>query len=510
MVRRGERRRGDAAKREAAKPPTFTPMQRKFAPATVLTQDEVHEVHRLSMRVLSEIGLTFHAESAWDTLEANGCRVDRDTGNVRFDPAVVEHHVGLAPSAFDMAARDPAKTVHFGGDSIVWGSASSAPNVVDAERGRRPGTGDDFQDLIRLGHMIPSCHLFGGHSVEPIDRPANTRHLDSVFDWLTLSDKVLRVYGIGTTRVDDGLEMIKIGYGIDEATLNATPHTMSILNVNSPLLVDEPLVLGSLALAERGQATVVSPVAMSGAMSPITASGSLIQHNAESVGVSAYLQMEVPGCPLFYGSLVAAVDMRSGAPAMGVPEAVTGAIAAGQMARFYDMPYRTWLGSTSNTVDSQAAYETMMSIMAAHMGGAHFVHHGHGWMQGGLTTGFEKTMLDADLIQMYDAIKPRIDLSDADEVIDAIKEVGAGGHFLGSPHTMTRYQTEFHTPALSDWSNYEAWEEAGATRVIDRATSAWKDLLEAYEAPPVDDAIRAELVDYVARRKVEIGVEDIS
>ena len=189
-----------------------------------------------------------------------------------------------------------------------------------------------------------------------------------MFDWLTLSDKVLRVYGIGTTRVEDGLEMIKIGYGIDEAELNEVPHTMSVLNVNSPLLVDEPLLLGSIALARRGQATIVSPVAMSGAMSPITASGSLIQHNAETIGVSAYLQMEVPGAPLFYGSLIAAVDMKSGAPAMGVPEVVTGAIAAGEMARFYDMPYRTWLGSTSNTVDSQAAYESMMSIMSAHMG----------------------------------------------------------------------------------------------------------------------------------------------
>jgi trimethylamine--corrinoid protein Co-methyltransferase len=508
MVRRGERRRG-AAERESVPPLTFVPMRRKFAPSTVLTEEEVRDVHRLSMRILSEVGLTFHAESAWETLEANGCLVDRGTGNVRFDPTVVEHFVGLAPSSFDIAARDPSKTVHFGGDSIAWGSASSAPNVVDAERGRRPGTGEALQELIKLGHMLPSCHLFGGHSVEPIDRPPNTRHLDSVFDWITLSDKALRVYGIGTTRVDDGLEMIKLGYGIDEAQLCATPHTMSILNVNSPLLVDEPLLLGSIELAKRGQATVVSPVAMSGAMSPITASGSLIQHNAESVGVSAYLQMEVPGCHLFYGSLVAAVDMRSGAPAMGVPEAVTGAIAAGQMARFYDMPYRTWLGSTANTVDSQATYESMMSIMAAHMGGAHFVHHGHGWMQGGLTTGFEKTMLDADLIEMYDAIKPRIDLSDADEVIDAIKEVGAGGHFLGSPHTLKRYQSEFHTPKLSDWSNYEAWEEAGSTRVIDRATGAWKELLEAYVPPPLDDARHAELADFVGRRKREIGLEDI-
>ena len=195
----------------------------------------------------------------------------------------------------DMAARDSAKTVHFGGDSIVWGSASSAPNVLDQERGRRPGTGADFQELLRLGHMMPSLHVMGGHPVEPIDRPPNTRHLDSMFDWLTLSDKVLRVYGIGTTRVEDGLEMIKIGYGIDEAELNEVPHTMSVLNVNSPLLVDEPLLLGSIALARRGQATIVSPVAMSGAMSPITASGSLIQHNAETIGVSAYLQMEVPG-----------------------------------------------------------------------------------------------------------------------------------------------------------------------------------------------------------------------
>ena len=485
-------------------------MQRKFAPSTVLTEEQVREVHRLSMRILSEIGLTFHAASAFDTLEANGCVVDRDSGNVRFDPAVVGHLIEQAPGAFDMAARDPAKTVHFGGDSINWGSASSAPNVVDTERGRRPGTGKDFQDLLRLGHMIPSLHLMGGHPVEPIDRPPNTRHLDSMFDWITLSDKALRVYGIGTTRVDDGLEMIKIGYGIDEAQLQAVPHTMSVLNVNSPLLVDEPLLQGSVALARRGQATIVSPVAMSGAMSPITASGSLIQHNAECIGVSAYLQMEVPGAPLFYGSLIAAVDMKSGAPAMGVPEVVTGAIAAGQMARFYDMPYRTWLGSTSNTVDSQAAYESMMSIMAAHMGGAHFVHHGHGWMQGGLTTGFEKTMLDADLIQMYDAIKPSIDFSDADEVIDAIAEVGAGGHFLGSSHTMSRYQTEFHTPELSDWSNYEQWEEQGSTRVIDRATTAWKELLAAYEPPAIEDSTRAELEDFVGRRKSEIGTAEIA
>ena len=510
MVRRGERRRGAAAQLAAAPRELFRPMKRKFAPSTVLGEEQTHEVHRLSMRILSEIGLTFHAQSAWDTLEANGCAVDRETGNARFDPAAVEHFVAMAPGAFDMAARDSAKTVHFGGDSIVWGSASSAPNVLDQERGRRPGTGADFQELLRLGHMMPSLHVMGGHPVEPIDRPPNTRHLDSMFDWLTLSDKVLRVYGIGTTRVEDGLEMIKIGYGIDEAELNEVPHTMSVLNVNSPLLVDEPLLLGSIALARRGQATIVSPVAMSGAMSPITASGSLIQHNAETIGVSAYLQMEVPGAPLFYGSLIAAVDMKSGAPAMGVPEVVTGAIAAGEMARFYDMPYRTWLGSTSNTVDSQAAYESMMSIMSAHMGGAHFVHHGHGWMQGGLTTSFEKAMLDADLIQMYDAIKPTIDFSDADEVIDAIAEVGAGGHFLGSSHTMSRYQTEFHTPELSDWSNYELWEEQGRTRVIDRATHAWKELLEAYEPPPIDDAIRAELTDYVARRKTEIGTAEIA
>jgi len=484
-------------------------MTRKFAPSEVLSETEVHNVHRLSMRLLTEVGLTFMSKRARVDLENHGCKVDHETGRTLFDPEVVDHFLSLGPSEFDLVARDRHKTVHFGGDSIVFGSASSAPNVVDMDRGRRPGTARDFQDLIKLGHMIPSLHLFGGHSVEPIDRPPNVRHLDSVYDWMTLTDKAMRLYGIGETRVQDGLDMIKIGYQVDEAELNATPHTMSVLNVNSPLLVDEPLLEGSVALAKRGQITIISPVAMSGAMSPITSSGSLIQHNAECIGVAAYMQMVAPGSPAFYGSLIAAVDMKSGAPAMGVPEVVTGAIAAGQMARFYNMPYRTWLGSTSNTVDAQAAYESMMSIMSAYMGGAHFVHHGHGWMQGGLTTGFEKTMLDAELIQMFDAIKPTIDFTDADEVIDAIAEVGPGGHFLGSSHTMSRYQTEFHTPALSDWRNYEQWEEAGGPRTIDHAARMWKDTLASYVAPPIADDVKAELEDFVARRKAEIGDSEV-
>ncbi len=508
MVRRGARRK--PTKTEEDPPdPHFVPITRPYPPMAVLTEDQVDEVHRLSLRILADIGLEFMAPQTWPILEEAGCAVDHDTGMVRFPPAAVDHYLSLAPAQFNMVARDPAKTVFFGGDNIVYGSASSAPNVLDADRGRRPGTGDTFQDLVKLNHLIPSSHVFCGHPVEPIDWPANTRHLDSVYNWLTLSDKVFRLYAIGETRAQDGLAMIEIGHGISREQLREAPRTYTVFNVNSPLKIDEPLLLGSMELAKNNQAVVVSPVAFSGAMSPITQGGSLIQHNAESIGVIAFLQMFAPGSPVFYGSLVTPVDMKSGAPAMGVPETITGTIAAGQMARRYNLPQRIMLGSTSNAVDAQAAYETLMSIWSGYLSGAHLVHHGHGWMEGGLTTGYEKTVLDADLIQMMAALEPTIDLSDAEEAIDAIASVGPGGHFLGSAHTMSRYQTAFHTPKLSDWRPYEFWEDAGSPDTAQRANALWKEMLANYQRPPIDPAIDNALQEYVAKRKLEIGDQEI-
>ncbi len=509
MTARRQRRNQRRSRPSGETAEAFQPMKRAYAPIDILSEEEEEQVHQLSLRLLRDIGLKFLSPETWPLLEANGCAVDRDSGMVRFPPEVVEHFLALAPGEFEMLARNPANNLHFGGEQIHYGSASSAPNVLDMDRGRRPGSQRDFRDLVRLNHMLPTVAFHSGHPVEPIDTPVNTRHLLSAYDWHTLSDKVTRIYAIGRTRVRDSLAMAAIAYGVDDEEVRRAPRLHASINVNSPLVVDAPLIEAAMEIAECGQVNVISPVALAGAMSPITLSGSVIQCNAECIGVIAFLQMVRAGAPCFYGVLTSPVDMRSGAPALGVPEGVTGTLANGQMARRYRLPQRVWLGSTSVAPDAQAAYESMFSLWAAQLSGAHMVYHAHGWMEGGLTCGFEKTILDSEMIGMMGALRPRIDFSDAEEVMQAIADVGPGGHFLGAQHTMPRYETAFHKPILSDWRAYEFWQADGSPQTDLRANRKWKAMLDGYQPPAIDPAIREALADYIARRTREIGDDDI-
>jgi trimethylamine--corrinoid protein Co-methyltransferase len=484
-------------------------MRRAYAPIDVLTPEQEDLVHAKSLELLNTVGLKFLSPETWPILEKAGCRVDRETGMTRFPPELVDHFLALTPSEFTMRARNPAHDLHMGGAEIHYGSASSAPNVIDRDQGRRPGTQADFEALVRLNQMIGTCAFNSGHPVEPIDTPPNTRHLTSARSWYTLSDKVVRCYSIGRTRARDSIAMAAIAHGIGPEELAEAPRIHGGLNVNSPLVVDAPLIEAAMELVQAGQAMVVSPVAFAGAMSPITLSGSLIQCNAECIGTIAFLQMVRAGAPCFYGVLTTPIDMKSGAPAMGVPETVTGTLANGQMARRYRIPQRVMLGSTSVSPDAQSAWETMFSLWAAQLCGAHIVFHAHGWMEGGLTTGFEKTVLDSEMIGMMGALRGGIDLSDLDEALEAIAAVGPGGHFLGSPHTMSRYETAFHAPKLSDWRPYEFWQAAGEKDAAIRANERWKAMLEAYEPPPIDPGIAEALDDYVERRSREIGDAEI-
>lgn len=487
----------------------FAPARRAYVPVQVLTADQEEDVHRRSLTLLDTVGLRFLSPETWPILEAAGCRVDRGTGQVHMPPEVVEHHLAFAPSQFTLKARNPAHDLACGGQEIHYGSASSAPNVLDRERGRRPGTQSDFEQLVKLNQMLPTCAFHSGHPVEPIDTPANTRHLTSSLAWHTLSDKVTRIYAIGRVRARDSIDMMRIAHGLTDTEMRAAPRLHASINVNSPLVVDAPLIEGAMELGAAGQAVVVSPVAFAGAMSPITLSGSIIQCNAECIGTIAFLQMANPGAPCFYGVLTTPIDMKSGAPAMGVPETVTGTLANGQMARRYGLPQRVMLGSTSNAPDAQGAWETMFSLWAAQLGGAHLVYHAHGWMEGGLTTGFEKTILDSEMIGMMGALRGGIDFSDADEAMEAIAAVGPGGHFLGAPHTVARYETAFHSPILSDWRPYEFWESSGAADAAERATQKWKDMLDAYTPPSMDAATSEALQAYVVRRSEEIGSDEV-
>jgi trimethylamine--corrinoid protein Co-methyltransferase len=274
-------------------------------------------------------------------------------------------------------------------------------------------------------------------------------------------------------------------------------------NVNSPRRVDEELLDGLWTFAERGQVTAITPFTLAGAMSPVTVAGALVQQTAEALAVIALSQMIRAGAPIMFGGFTSNVDMRSGAPAFGTPEYVKAVLAGGQIARHFKLPYRSSNVNASNTVDAQSTYESGMSLFAVMMGHANLVHHGLGWLEGGLTASMEKTVIDAEMIREWaDTLKP-LDVSEDALALDAIKAVAPGGHFFGEAHTLARYETAFYQPLVSDWRNFKAWEEDGEKSATERALAVWKRMLKEYEPPPLDPAIDEELQAYMAARKPE-------
>lgn len=425
---------------------------------------------------------------------------------VRFDPALVDGLIATAPPEFTLHARRPEHDLHIGGDHVAFGSVASAPNVADLDGGRRTGNRHDFRNLLRLVQSLNSVHFTGGYPVEPVDIHGSVRHLDATFDLLTLTDKALHVYSLGRQRNRDAIEMVRIARGITEAELDEQPSIFTIINTNSPLTLDVPMSHGIIEMSSRNQVVCVTPFTLAGAMAPITLAGALSQQNAEALAGLMLTQIVRPGSPFVYGSFTSNVDMQSGAPAFGTPEYWRTAIIGGQLARRYGVPYRSSNTCAANAVDAQAAYESMFSISGAIAGGCNLLMHGAGWMEGGLHASFEKMVIDADLLHMVSASLDPFVVDDDTLAFDAIAAVGPGGHFFGTEHTQARFRTEFHRPMISDWRNYESWVDAGSPEAAQKAGRLVRRFLAEYEPPPIDDAILAELTDFVARRTSEGGV----
>jgi trimethylamine--corrinoid protein Co-methyltransferase len=478
-----------------------------YSPIEVLSADQIEAIHHASLTVLEEIGMDFLHPEALTILDRAGAQVESGTQRVRFDQGLVEEAVAKAPSQFTLHARNPEHSVVIGGNNIVFATVGSAPNVSDIEGGRRDGNFQDYCDLLRLAQSLNIVHLMGGYPVEAVDLPPATRHLDCVRAFLTLSDKVAFSYSLGRTRILDGLELTKIARGIDEEQLRREPSLFTVVNTSSPLRLDGPMIEGVIEMARRNQAVVMTPFTLSGAMSPATLAGALAQQNAEALAGLAFAQIINPGAPMVYGGFTSNVDMKSGAPAFGTPEYSKAALAGGQLARRYGLPYRSSNANACNVVDAQAAYESQMSLWGAVMGHANIVLHAAGWMEGGLTASFEKMVLDAEMLQMMAEFLRPIEVNDETLGLDAIREVGPGGHFFGAAHTLARYETAFYAPILSDWRNFESWEEAGAVDATRRAHVIYKQILADYVAPSSNPAILEALDAFVARRKEEGGAE---
>ncbi|MEE9454374.1 MAG: trimethylamine methyltransferase family protein [Paracoccaceae bacterium] len=475
-------------------------------PVELLNPEQIDLIHAASLDILKNIGMKIQSADARARLRKAGVDVNEETELARFDPALVEELIKTAPSSFTLHARNPEKNLEIGGKFITNSCVSSPPNASDMDHGRRPGNTKDFQNLLRLSQYFNIIHLIGGYPVEPIDRHVSTRHLLCAYDMLTLTDKAISAYAIGNMRIRDCLEMVRIARGVDAAELDREPSLFTIVNTNSPLIFDGAMLDGLIEMSLQNQIVCVTPFTLAGAMAPVTLAGALAQQNAEALAGLLITQIVRPGAPFIYGGFTSIVDMKSGAPAFGTPEYMQTAMIGGQLARRYNVPYRTSGVNAANTVDAQAAYESVFSLWGTTMGHGNIIMHAAGWMEGGLVASFEKLVLDVDLLQMVAKYLEPVVVDKATLGLDSIIEAGHGGHFFGTAHTQERYRDAFYTPLISDWRNYELWAEDGAPQSWERANKVWKSALKTYEEPPMEPAIREALNAFVAKRTEEGGV----
>ena len=479
-------------------------LRNPFPPIEVLSEEALERIHDGSMRILEQIGLEIVNDRARDLMVQHGAEQDPKTGYVRMDRALVLEQIASVPPEFILHARNPVHNARFGGNHIHFTMVASPPNCSDLDRGRRSGNLADFRKFLMLGQQFNVIKMFSGYPVEPMDLPAHTRHLDAYLSFATLTDKAWHCYSLGHGRVEDGLEMTRIARGIGEHQLKAEPSLTTVVNTNSPLKVDGPMLDGLMLMAEWGQPVVVTPFTLAGAMCPVTLAGALAQQNAEALGCIAIAQMVRPGAPVMYGGFTSNVDMKTGSPAFGTPEYARAVFAGGQLARRYGIPYRTSNVNAANAPDAQSAWESEMSLWSAVMAHGNMIKHSGGWLEGGLCASFEKLILDMEMVQiMHQTLQP-IEVTEDDLALDSIREVGAGGHHFGTRHTMARYKEAFHKPMVSDWSNFETWRDNGARTADQRANTLYKAMLDAYQPPALDPAVREELMAYVERRRIEI------
>jgi trimethylamine--corrinoid protein Co-methyltransferase len=465
----------------------------------------VLRVHKAAMRILSEIGIEMLNPEACDILRKAGCKVEGT--NVKFGEDFIMEMLAHAPSEFPITPRNPDRRIIVGGKYMSFVNVSSPPNAWDLERGKRPGDFETFREFMKLTQYFNCIHIAGGYPVEPIDVHPSVRHLDCLYEKLTLTDKVVHAYSLGAERVDDVMEMTRIAGGLSHEEFEATPRMYTNINSVSPLKHDFPMLDGAMRLARRGQPVVVTPFTLAGAMAPVTMSGAVALSIAEALSAIALLQYIRPGCPVAIGTFTSNVDMKTGAPAFGTPEYMRATQITGQLVRFYGVPLRSSGVCAANVPDGQAMWETCNSLWAAVQSGTNMVYHAAGWLEGGLIASPEKFVMDCEVLQMIQRYFEEATwaTTDDDLAFDAIREVGAGGHYFGCQHTQERYTTAFYAPIASDWRNYEAWALDGAVWSAERAHRIYKAILADYEAPTMDEGIREELKDFVARRKAEGG-----
>lgn len=499
MARRGRGRKVESSRGVIRKPY----VTRRVAPLPILSEEGLELIEANADQILSEIGMEFHDDPEILKIFAEaGCEVDET--RVRFSPGFCRKTItASAPKEYIQHARNSKNSVKIGGDASVLCPSWGPPFVQDLGRGRRYATYEDFVDLVRLHQAIPWLHHSGGVVCEPVDLPANKRHLDMLYAHIRWSDRAFMGAFIGAERAGHAIDMACILFGEEFVAENAVLYCVS--NTNAPLVMDANMSGALKTYARAGQPVACTPWTLTGAMSPTTVAGTLAQVLAETMATMTLVQLIRPGAPCLMGSFASTMSMQTGAPTFGTPEAGQMILAAGQLARRLGVPLHS-VGtlSASKLPDGQSQQEAVWGLMMALFAGVNLVNHATGWLEGGLVTGYEKTMMDADICGKLARFFEGIDLSENAQAMEAIASTGPGQHFLGSEHTQTNFLTALFRPDLPDNASFEQWSAEGGLDMAQRANALWKARLEEYEDPGLDSEIDAALKDYIARRKAEV------
>ncbi|MDX6358703.1 MAG: trimethylamine---corrinoid protein Co-methyltransferase [Nocardioidaceae bacterium] len=468
----------------------------------ILSEEAMATLDRGWRKLMTEIGVEFMDDRALELFRAAGQRVEEHT--VFLDPDFVLEQVAKAPREFDVQARNPEHSIHIGGDSMAFGSVYGPPFVREGAV-RRDATMDDFRNFTRLAQSFDALDSAGGVICEPNDAPLDSRHLDMTYALQTLTDKVYMGNVVSGANARDTLAMTEILFGSRES-IETTPATISLINCNSPLRWDDRMLESQFEYSGAGQPVVLTPFILMGAMSPVTIPAALVQQIVEALSGIALSQLIRPGTPVIFGSFLSNIDMQSGSPTFGTPESGIGLLCTGQIARHFGLPFRTGGGLTSSqTSDAQAGYEALMTMMPTFLAGANWVMHSAGWLEGGLVAGYEKFILDVEILQMMQAEFTPLEIDEESLAFGAHEEVGHRGHFLGAAPTMERFRTCFYRPLLSSSENYERWTRNGGKDATERAGEIYRTRLQEFQQPVLDDAVRQELEEYVVRRRAELG-----
>ncbi len=504
---RKRRQRKDAGA-NAAKVAKITQPVMNVPVYDLVDEEKLQLIHDKSMQIMEEGGIAFLYEPAVQILREHGVRVDENQV-AYFDREMVMEYLAKAPAEYTWSARNPERDVIIGGKHVCFAPVVGPPFVIDRERGRRESTHEDLLNFLKLTQMTPYLHCSGSEIVVQTDIPIEYRHLELMYTHLTYTDKpTMGVYHTGLTGTDS-INMARIAFG--EQAMAEKSYLHCIINVSSPRRLDDRMLSLLIAYAEAGQIINVTPFILSGAMGPVSILGTVAQLNAEALAGIVFAQMVREGTPCVYGSFQSVVDLQSGAPVLGAPESQLALYLSAQLARKYKIPFRAaGQYASSKIIDAQAAYESVLSMGPSLHCQPNFVLHAAGWLESGLTAGYEKFVLDLELLGMYHTYLKGINWDDDEWAMDAIiNEVPPGGHHLGTSHTMRHYKTAFYRADLFDYDSGETWLANGGEDAYERANKKYKEMLKRYEKPPVDPAIDEALRAYIEKRKPELDAAQI-